>query len=514
MPWLTVTIFLPLAGVVALLAWPGLDDRRARLVGLVTTIVTFGFSLGILASFDRSNPGFQLVDHAVWVKSANLQYIVGVDGISLWLVLLTTFLFPIALLAAHREVRDVRRLMVAFLFLESTLLGVFLSLDLLLFFLFFEAMLFPMYLIIGGWGGERRASAAIKFFLYTMFGSAFLFVGILFLYFQAGSITGTPTFDLRVLQHLALPIATGRWLFLAFLVAFAVKVPLVPLHTWLPDAYTESPTSGLVLLAGVLPKVGAFALIRFNLALFPEASRYFHTLVAALAITGIIYGAVVALIQTDVKRLVAYSSISHLGFAVLGVFVFTQTALSGSVLELVNHGLTTAALFLLVQMVADRTRTRDLREMGGMSAVTPRLAGVFLLVALASVGLPGLNHFVGEWLVILGTFAFNNVFAALAATGVVLSAIYLLWAYQRMMHGPLRAPIAGGAHAEDEGRGLPPPTRIRPDLRRFELALLVPLIALMVVIGVYPKPFLDRINPATARATTQAVQVGNPAGGP
>ena len=504
MPWLTVTTFLPLIGVVVLLVWPRIDDRRTRIVALATTVLTFAFSLGILASFDRSQSGFQLVDRAGWISQIHLQYLVGVDGISLWLVLMTTFLFPIAVSAARRETRDVRSLMIAFLALETTLLGVFLSLDLLLFFLFFEAMLFPMYLIIGGWGGERRAGAAIKFFLYTMFGSAFIFIAILFLYFQSGSITGTSTFDLRVLQHLSLPVDTARWLFLAFLVGFAVKVPLVPLHTWLPDAYTESPTSGLVLLAGVLPKVGAYGLIRFNLALFPEASHYFHTLVAALAITGIIYGAVVALIQTDVKRLVAYSSISHLGFAVLGVFVFTQTALSGSVLEMVNHGLTTAALFLLVQMVADRTLTRDVREMGGMGSVAPRLAGVFLIVALASIGLPGLNHFVGEWLVILGSFAFNHLFAALAATGIVLSAIYLLWAYQRMMQGPLRAPIAGGAIDGNEDGDLPPPTRIRPDLRRFELALLVPLIAMMVFIGVYPKPFLDRINPSTCTAVAKA----------
>src|SRR5437588_3961371 len=464
---LTALIFVPLGGVVVLLAWRRAETVHIRTVALVTTLLTFAVSLAVIATFDSGTPGFQHVQDASWASSLNLRYIVGVDGISLWLVVMTAFLFPIAVLASRidrwggaRPRPDgpgtrpgPRELMIAFLALETALLGVFLTIDLLLFFLFFEAMLFPMYMIIGGWGGERRASAAIKFFLYTMAGSAFLFVGILYLYFLAGAQLGHPTFDLRALQALSLPLATGRWLFVAFLVAFAVKVPLVPLHTWLPDAYTESPTSGLVLLAGILPKVGAYGLIRFNLALFPEASRYLHTLVVVLALIGIVYGAIVAIIQTDVKRLVAYSSISHLGFAVLGTFVFTQTALSGSVLEMVNHGLTTAALFLLVGMVVERTRTRDLRQMGGMQTVTPRLAGVFLLVALASVGLPGLNHFVGEWLVILGTFAFNNVFAALAATGVVLSAIYLLWAYQRMMHGPLRAPIAGGAHAEDEGRG-------------------------------------------------------------
>ena len=506
---LTATIFAPIGGALVLLAWPRITPFRARAVALVTTLVTFAISLAVLGTFDRSAPGFQHVQDASWVGSIGLRYIVGVDGISLWLVLMTTFLFPIAVLASRREVRGARNLMIAFLALETALLGVFLSIDLLLFFLFFEAMLFPMYMIIGGWGGERRASAAIKFFLFTMAGSAFLFVGVLYLYFLAGSQLGHTTFDLRVLQGLSLPLVTGRWLFVAFLAAFAVKVPLVPLHTWLPDAYTESPTSGLVLLAGILPKVGAYGLIRFNLALFPEASRYLHTLVVVLALIGIVYGAAVAIIQTDVKRLVAYSSISHLGFAVLGAFVFTQTALSGSVLEMVNHGLSTAALFLLVGMIAERTRTRDLREMGGMQTVTPRLAGVFLLVALASVGLPGLNHFVGEFLVIVGAFAFNHVFAAFAAVGVVLSVIYLLWAYQRMMHGPVPAglqermvPAMGAARVSP----------LRPDLRRWEIGLLVPLVAMMIFIGVYPRPVLDRINPATARAV--AVHAPAPGGIP
>jgi NADH-quinone oxidoreductase subunit M len=496
MPWLSVTTFLPLGGVIALLAWPRIPDRAARAVALIASVATFGMSVGILATFDQSARGFQLVEDATWVDSINLRYIVGVDGINLFMVLLTTFLMPIAIVACWRERRQIRTLLATLLLLETTLLGVFVSLDLLLFFLFFEAMLFPAYLIIGGWGGERRAYAAIKFFLYTMAGSAFLFLGVLFLYFRAGSELGAPTFDLRSLQHLALPVVTGRWLFAAFLVAFAVKVPLVPLHTWLPDAYTESPAAGLVLIAGVLPKVAAYGLIRFNLRLFPEASVYFADLVSILALLAIVYGAIVALIQVDVKRLVAYSSISHLGFVVLGIFALNQQGVSGGVLEMVNHGLSTAALFLVVAMVAARTGTRDFARMGGLYQSVPALGTAFLLVALASLGLPGLNHFVGEFLVILGTFAANRGFAVVAAIGIVLTAIYLLWAYQRIMHGPVAPGLAPGERLSP-AVGAAPARSIRRDLRPVEYTILVPLIVAIVAIGMYPKPLLDRINPST-----------------
>src|SRR2546425_4840711 len=294
--------------------------------------------------------------------------------------------------------------MTAMLILETGVIGSFVAIDLLLFFLFFEAILFPMYLIIGAWGGERRVYAALKFFLFTMAGSAFLLVAILFLYFRAGSQLGHTTFDFTQLQRLALPMNTARWLFAGFFVAFAVKVPLFPLHTWLPDAHTEAPTAGSLILAAVLLKIGAYGLIRFNLSLFPRASMYFRVFVSVLALIGIVYGAVVALIQTDIKRLVAYSSVSHLGFIVLGTFAFTNKALSGSVLQMVNHGLSTGALFLLVGMVYERTHTRDLGRMGGLAGTWPALTGVFLFVALSSVGLPGLNGFVGEFLILLGTF--------------------------------------------------------------------------------------------------------------
>jgi NADH-quinone oxidoreductase subunit M len=376
--------------------------------------------------------------------------------------------------------------MASLLVLETGMLGCFLALDLLLFFLFFEAILFPMYLIIGVWGGERRVYATVKFFLFTMFGSAFLLVAILFLYAKSGGLPGGPTFDVRELVDLGLATATARWLFIAFLVAFAVKVPLFPLHTWLPDAHTEAPTAGSVILAAVLLKIGAYGLIRFNLSLFPEASRYFADAVSVLALIGIVYGAIVALIQTDLKRLVAYSSVSHLGFVVLGTFAFTQQAMAGGVLQMVNHGLSTGALFLLVGMVYERTHTRDLARMGGLMSVTPWLAGTFLFVALSSVGLPGLNNFVGEFLVILGTLGRSVWFGAIAATGIVLAAVYLLWAYQRMAQGPV-----------PEGH------RHHRDLSLREVVVLAPVLVAILAFGVYPKVLLDRIEPTTAKLVAE-----------
>ncbi len=488
---LTLTIFLPLVGVPVLLAWRGARDDVARWVALVASIATFIVSLWVLGRFDGGSGGFQLVESATWVRSLNLHYTIGVDGVSLFMVLLTTFLMPIAILASWKVDKNVRLYMAAMLFLETGMIGTFLSLDLLLFFLFFEAILFPMYLIIGGWGGERRVYAAVKFFLFTMFGSAFLFVAILVLYFKSASLPGGSTFDVRQLAHLSLSSGTARWLFLAFFVAFAVKVPLFPLHTWLPDAHTEAPTAGSVILAAVLLKIGAYGLIRFNLSLFPEAARHFAGFIQILALIGIVYGAVVALIQTDVKRLVAYSSVSHLGFVVLGVFAFTQQGVSGGVLQMVNHGLSTGALFLLVGMVYERTHTRDLSEMGGLARGMPWLMGVFLFVSLSSLGLPGLNNFTGEFLVILGTFASNRAFAAIAASGIVLGAIYLLWAYQRMAQGPVPE-----KHAD------------HPDLSIREAAVIAPILAVILVIGVYPKILLDRINPTT----TAVVHHVQPAG--
>jgi len=502
-PWLTITVFAPLAGLVivglsalvrkilpARTAGPGSADATWRWSALAVSVATVVVSVGILKDFDGSKAGFQLVERATWVGPLNFRYLLGVDGISLFMVLLTTFLMPLAILASWKVEERVPYYMASMLVLETAMLGTFVALDLLLFFVFFEGMLFPMYLIIGAWGGERRVYAAVKFFIFTMAGSALLLVAILFLYFRAGTQLGTPTFELPELAGLDLPVTTARWLFLAFFLAFAVKVPIFPLHTWLPDAHVEAPTAGSVILAGILLKIGAYGLIRFNLGLFPEASNYFRVFVSVLAVIGIVYGAVVSLIQVDVKRLVAYSSVSHLGFVVLGVFAGTVQAMSGGVVQMVNHGLSTGALFLLVGMIYERTHTRDLTAMGGLATSAPVLGGFFLVVALSSLALPGLNGFVGEFLVLIGTFATSRTFAVIGAAGVVLSAIYILWAYQRVMHGESR--LAPGRIADVSGR---------------EYAILTPIVLAIVAIGVFPRPLLERIEPAAERHA-QVIQIG------
>ena len=518
-PWLTVVTFAPLAGGVLLLAVPRRARHLFRWWALVVSLGAFGLSLGMLARFHTGDAGYQMVEQASWIPSLGVNYVMGVDGISLFMVLLTTFLTPIAVLASWNVEREPRAYFFAFLLLETATIGAFLALDLLLFFFFFEGLLFPMYLIVGGWGGRRRAYAAIKFFVYTMAGSAFLLLGILFLYFLAGSALGHSTFDIRQLAAMPMATTTARWLFLAFLAAFAVKVPLVPVHTGLPDAYAEAPVAGTLLLASVLAKVGAYGLIRFNLGLFPQATLYFRNLMLVLAVIAIVYGAIAAITQTDAKRLVAYSSVSHLGFIVLGTFALTLQSVSGSVLYMLNHGLSTGALFLLVGMLAERMGTRDIRRMGGLAARVPILAGVLLFFGLASIGLPGLNNFVSEFLVILGTFVTTKPYAVVAVTALVLSAIYFLWAYQRMMHGP---PVIAGASddepADDEAGGAssePPFVREERrgplwDLTAREYLIVVPLIAAILFLGLYPKPVLSRINPSAARVTAcvTAAEIG------
>jgi NADH-quinone oxidoreductase subunit M len=368
--------------------------------------------------------------------------------------------------------------------LETGMLGVFSSLDLFLFYLFWEASLIPMYFLIGIWGYGRRIYAAMKFVLFTLVGSLLMLVAILFLYFAA---PGSPTFDYRELLGLSLDLETQRWLFLAFFASFAVKVPLVPVHTWLPDAHTEAPTAGSVLLAGILLKMGAYGLIRFSIPLFPDAARELLPFVIALAVIGIIYGALVAMMQKDLKRLIAYSSVAHLGFVVLGLFVGTIQGMSGGILQMVNHGLSTGALFMLVGALYDRRHTRMISDFGGLAKSVPILSGVFLFVALSSLGLPGLNGFVGEFLILLGTFFAYRWWVIPAAFGVVLAAVYLLWAYQRVFHGE---------PAAEENRTL-------PDLNLREVAMLAPVVALIVLIGVHPKPFLDRIEPSAQRVVQQ-----------
>jgi len=482
-PFLDVVIFLPLVGGILLGLVPK-NDGLIRYGALVITLTTFVASLGVMANFDAGEAGFQLGSSAEWIPEWGVGYLTGIDGISLWMVMLTTFLTPLAVLASWSMTERVKPFFVFLLALETGMLGVFCSLDMFLFYVFWEVSLVPMYFLIGIWGYGNRVYAAMKFFLFTLAGSLLMLVAILYLYFAAG---GEPTFDYQALLGTPLTLDVQRLLFLGFFASFAVKVPLVPLHTWLPDAHTEAPTAGSVMLAAVLLKLGAYGLVRFAIPLFPDAARELAPLVLTLAIIGIIYGALVAIVQKDLKRLVAYSSIAHLGFVVLGMFVGTVQGMSGGILQMVNHGLSTGALFMLVGLLYERRHTRAIANYGGLAKSAPVLAGVFLFIVMSSIGLPGLNGFVGEFLILVGTFSSYRWWAVPATFGVVLAAIYLLWAYQRVFHGPITHP----ANAE------------LSDMKAREWLMLAPIMALIVFIGVYPKPFLDRIEPSATKVVTQ-----------
>ncbi len=481
MPWLTVVIFLPLVGLPVLALWRGATDNQARWVALGVSVANLVVALGVTGAFDPSASGYQLVEHADWVASAGLSYLVGVDGFSIWLVVLTAFTTPLAIISSWSVDHRVRLFMALTLLLETAIIGSFLALDLLLFFVFFEALLVPMFFVIGMWGSARRVYASLKFFLYTMAGSAFLLLAIVFLWFETSQQLGQASFDIRQMDQLSLATTTQRWLFLAFLVAFAVKVPMFPLHTWLPDAHTEAPTNGSIILAALLLKAGPYGILRFNLDLFPEASRYFADAIAILAVVGIVYGAIVAMMQSDLKRLVAYSSVSHMGFVLLGIFTFTTQGTTGAVMQMVNHGLSTGLLFFLVGILYERTHTRDIGEMGGLAPVTPWLSAAFLVATLSSIGLPGLNNFVGEFLVVLGAFGTDRILGAIAVSGVVLAAIYMLWAYQRTFQGP----------RTERHNGL-------ADLLPRDVTAVAVVVAVMVALGVYPKIVLDRVDPTSA----------------
>ena len=481
-PFLDVTIFLPLAGAILVALVPRGREDLVRIAALAVTLVTFAVSIGVLVHFDTTTPGFQLGSSLQWIPDWGIGYLTGIDGISLWLILLTTFLMPLSVLASWSITRSVKPFFVFLLALETGMLGVFSALDLFLFYLFWEITLVPMYFIIGIWGYERRIYAAMKFFLFTLVGSLLMLVGIIYLYFNS---PGDNTFNFLQLLGTPLSLDVQRLLFLAFFASFAVKVPLVPFHTWLPDAHTEAPTAGSVMLAAVLLKMGAYGLIRFAIPLFPDAARELVPVIMALAIIGIVYGALVAMMQRDLKRLIAYSSVAHLGFVVLGMFVGSIQAMSGGILQMVNHGLSTGALFMLVGALYDRRHTRAIADFGGLAGVVPVMAGIFLFVALSSIGLPGLNGFVGEFLILLGTFFTYRWWVIPAAFGIVLAAIYLLWAYQRVFHGEIKL---------EENRTV-------VDLNVRELAMLAPVLALIALIGVYPRPFLDSIEPSAARVT-------------
>jgi NADH-quinone oxidoreductase subunit M len=483
-PWVDVTLFVPLGGAVLIALIPKSKERAIRLFALVVTLAAFVVSIGVLVNFDPAEPGFQLGTRAEWIPEWGVGYVTGIDGVSLWMVMLTTFLMPLCVLASWSISKRVKPYFVFLLALETAMIGVFTALDMFLFYLFWEAALVPMYFLIGMWGYGRRLYAAMKFFLFTLVGSLLMLVGILYLYFNG---PGDPTFGYEALLGTSLGISTQRLLFLAFFASFAVKVPLVPFHTWLPDAHTEAPTAGSVILAGVFLKLGAYGLIRFGIPLFPDAAREFVPLIIGLSIAGILYGAIVAAMQRDLKRLVAYSSVAHLGFVTLGLFVGSIQGMSGGILQMVSHGLSTGALFMLVGALYDRRHTRLIADFGGLAKTIPIMAGIFLFVAMSSIGLPGLNGFVGEFLVLLGTFFTYRWWVVPAAFGVVLAAVYLLWAYQRVFQGPI---------TNDVNRGI-------RDINLRELAMLVPIMALIVFIGVYPKPFLDRIEPAAERIVEQ-----------
>lgn len=489
MPILSVLILFPLLAAVVLAFLPRDNARLVKRAALAAVLIEFILSLYLLLNFVPSIGEMQFVEQYIWVPQFGISYHVGVDGLSLWLVLLTTFLMCIAIPASFGEINErVKEYFIFFMILEAAMLGVFVALDLFLFYVFWEFSLIPMAFIIGIWGHERRIYAAIKFVLFTMSGSLLMLVGIIVVYFASGA----RTFDLLELQKMPVNPGLQAILFIPFALAFAIKVPMFPLHTWLPDAHVQAPTAGSIILAGVLLKLGAYGFLRYNLTLFPDASRQYAPALAVLAIIGIIYGAMVAAVQKDLKSLVAYSSVSHMGFIVLGLFVFEQQAVSGAVLQMVNHGLSTGGLFLLVGILYERRHTRLIAEFGGIARSMPLFATFMLIIMLSSLGLPGLNGFIGEFLILLGTWGAERAYTIFAAVGVILAAVYLLWAYQRVMQGPV---------TDERNRAL-------PDLSRRELALLAALVVLIVAIGVLPNFWLAPMQASVtnliqlARATT------------
>ncbi|MBI3913491.1 MAG: NADH-quinone oxidoreductase subunit M [Chloroflexi bacterium] len=475
---ISLLLSIPLISALILALIPRQNARAIKLFALFSTFASFALSCSLFASF-RATSDLQFVERVAWIPQFGISYYVGVDGLSILLVMLTTFLMIIAIGGSWNAITDrVKEYHILFLLLEAAMIGVFVSLDLFLFYVFWEFTLIPMALLIGIWGHGRRVYAAIKFILFTMFGSTLMLVAILALVFIHRDQTGVLSFALSDITRNPIPPALQPILFAAFALAFAIKVPMFPFHTWLPDAHVEAPTAGSVILAGVLLKMGTYGFIRFAIPLFPSAARDFAPLLIALALIGIIYGAMVSIVQRDIKSLVAFSSVSHLGFVMLGLFTFNAQGMSGGILQMVNHGLSTGALFLLVGMLYERRHTRLIADFGGVAKPMPIFAAFFLLVMFSSVGLPGLNGFVGEFLILVGAYRANALYAALAATGVVLSAIYLLWMYQRAMAGPV-------TKEENE--------RLR-DLSPREIALLVALAVFIVWIGVYPATFLDPIQ--------------------
>ena len=498
---LSVLTFFPLLGMFALLLLKGDDHVWIRRLALVTSVVEFLLSLFLLRAFDSGAVGYQIQEYYDWIPSLHIHYHMGVDGISLFLIILTTFLTPLGVLCSWNSIHEhVKEFFVMLLVLEMGMVGVFCALDLFLFFLFWEVMLIPMYFLIGIWGHGRKVYAALKFILYTMLGSILMLVAILWLYRLAG-FAGDPTFDLPVIQQMlssgqiALSSGTELLLFLAFFLAFAIKVPLFPLHTWLPDAHTEAPTAGSVILAGVLLKMGTYGMLRFCLPLFPGVSHRLAPEIAALAIVGIVYAALVAMIQKDLKRLVAYTSVSHLGFVVLGIFVFNPTAMEGAIYQMLNHGVSTGMLFLVCGMIYDRRHTYEMKELGGLAKSMPVLCGFFLFACLSSLALPMLNGFVGEFMILIGTFEKHPGWAAWAATGAILSAVYLLWAYQQ---------VALEKITVEKNSSL-------PDASPRERVILIAGSLVILFMGIFSPMFTHRMDATTNALLDQVGQTANAA---
>jgi NADH-quinone oxidoreductase subunit M len=481
-PWLTLILILPLFGVVATLL---AHESLSRQIALGTSLITLVASLPLWFVFDNSNPGMQFIEKHQWIDSPAIHYALGVDGISMPLVLLTTFLTPLCILVSWTAIETrMKEFLISLLVMETATIGVFVALDFVLFYIFWETMLIPMYLLIGVWGGPNRVYAAIKFFLYTL---ALLLVAILVLYFEGGR-----TFDILALTHASYAPSLQALLFWAFFAAFAVKVPMFPFHTWLPDAHVQAPTAGSVILASVLLKLGTYGFLRFSLPMLPDASVTYTPIIMTLSVIAIIYGAYMALAQSDIKKLIAYSSVSHMGFVTLGIFAFNAQGIEGAVLQMINHGITTGALFMCVGIIYERTHSREISENGGLANAMPKYATFLVIFALSSVGLPGMNSFVGEFLVLVGVFAWDKLTATLAALGIILAAVYILYLVQRVVYGPASPKM------------LPKLT----DLNAREFGMLVPLVVLVFWIGLYPKPLLDVMHASVERVVaTQSASV-------
>jgi NADH-quinone oxidoreductase subunit M len=479
-PILSLTTFLPLLGAAFILILRGTPEivaRNARWIALWTSLITFVLSLFLWINFDPTTPEFQFVEQAEWLATLNIAYHMGIDGISLFFVLLSTFLTVLCVVASWKSITvRVKEYMIAFLVLETLMVGMFCALDLIVFYMFFEGVLIPMFLIIGIWGGPRRVYASFKFFLYTLLGSVLMLLAILAIYFQTG------TTDVPTAMAYDFPVGLQKWLFLAFFASFAVKVPMWPVHTWLPDAHVEAPTAGSVILAGVLLKMGGYGFVRFSLPMFPVATEYFTPLIFTLSIVAIIYTSLVALAQEDMKKLIAYSSVAHMGIVTLGIFTVTEEGLQGAVLQMLSHGIVSSALFLVVGVIYDRLHTRDIARYGGLADNMPKYAFAFMVFMLASVGLPGTSGFVGEFLVLLGSFQVNTWAAFLATTGTILSAAYMLYLYRRVVFGKI---------TRDDVKAM-------LDLSPREIAIFAPLIVLVLWIGIYPASFLKPMQATVA----------------